>query len=208
LNSRLREKKGEWLYKQVYPVWRLRGRVFGVIGLGRIGSAAALRAKALGMDVIFYDPYAPDGRDKALGVRRVEGLDELLAQAHVVSPHCPLTTETHHIIGKEQIAKMPKGSFLVNTSRGGVVDVTAIPDALASGQLAGAGIDVLEIEPPSDDHPLIRAWRDPHHPAYDRLVVNPHSAFYCEEGMQEMRSKGAEACRRALLGLQQRNVVN
>jgi D-3-phosphoglycerate dehydrogenase/C-terminal binding protein len=208
LNSRLREKKGEWLYKQVYPVWRLRGRVFGVIGLGRIGSAAALRAKALGMDVIFYDPYAPDGRDKALGVRRVEGLDELLAQAHVVSPHCPLTTETHHIIGKEQIAKMPKGSFLVNTSRGGVVDVTAIPDALASGQLAGAGIDVLEIEPPSDDHPLIRAWRDPNHPAYDRLVVNPHSAFYCEEGMQEMRSKGAEACRRALLGLQQRNVVN
>ncbi len=208
LNSRLREKKGEWLYKQVYPVWRLRGRVFGIIGLGRIGSAAALRAKALGMDVIFYDPYAPDGRDKALGVRRVEGLDELLAQAHVVSPHCPLTPETYHIIGKDQIAKMPKGSFLVNTSRGGVVDVTAIPDALASGQLAGAGIDVLEIEPPNDDHPLIAAWRDPNHPAYDRLVVNPHSAFYCEEGMQEMRSKGAEACRRALLGLPQRNVVN
>jgi len=208
LNSRLREKKGEWLYKQVYPVWRLRGRVFGIIGLGRIGSAAALRAKALGMDVIFYDPYAPDGRDKALGVRRVETLDELLAQSHVVSPHCPLTPETFHIIGKEQIAKMKQGSFLVNTSRGSVVDVTAIPDALASGQLAGAGIDVLEIEPPNDDHPLIAAWRDPNHAAYDRLVVNPHSAFYCEEGMQEMRSKGAEACRRALLGLPQRNVVN
>ena len=73
---------------------------------------------------------------------------------------------------------------------------------------AGAGIDVLEIEPPTDDHPLIAAWRDPNHLAYDRLIVNPHSAFYCEEGMQEMRSKGAEACRRALLGLPQRNVVN
>ncbi len=208
LNSRLRDNQGEWLYKQAYPISRLRGKVFGVIGLGRIGSAAALRAKALGMEVIFYDPYAPDGRDKALGVRRVETLDELLAQSHVVSAHCPLTSETYHIIGKEQIARMPRGAFLVNTSRGGVVDVTAIPDALASGHLAGAAIDVLEIEPPADDHPLLVAWRDPNHPAYDRLILNPHSAFYCEEGMVEMRAKGSESCRRALLGLPQRNVVN
>jgi C-terminal binding protein len=207
-NSRLRDRQGEWSYKQAYPVWRLRGRVFGVVGLGRIGTAAALRAKALGMEVVFYDPYVPDGKDKALGVRRVESLDELLAQAHVVSPHCPLTPETYHLIGREQIAKMKQGSFLVNTSRGGVVDVTPIPDAIASGQLAGAGIDVLEIEPPSDDHPLLVAWRDPNHPAYGRLIVNPHAAFYCEEGMQEMRSKGAESCRRALLGLPLRNIVN
>ena len=103
---------------------------------------------------------------------------------------------------------MPPGSFLVNTSRGGVVDVTAIPDALASGQLAGAGIDVLEIEPPPDDHPLLVAWRDPDHPAYHRLIVNPHAAFYSEEGMQDMRAKGSERCRRALLGLPLRNVVN
>jgi len=179
-NSRLRDRQGEWLYKQAYPIWRLRGRVFGIIGLGRIGTAAALRAKALGMDVVFYDPYVPDGRDKATGVRRVEALDDLLALSHVLSPHCPLTTETYHVIGAAQIAKMPQGSFLVNTSRGGVVDVTAIPKALASGQLAGAGIDVLEIEPPSDDHPLLVAWRDPEHPAYHRLLVNPHAAFYSE----------------------------
>ncbi len=207
-NSRLRDRQGEWLYKQAYPIWRLRGRVFGIIGLGRIGTAAALRAKALGMEVVFYDPYVPDGRDKATGVRRVESLDELLALAHVLSPHCPLTTETYHLIGAEQIAKMPQGSFLVNTSRGGVVDVTAIPKALESGQLAGAGIDVLEIEPPSEDHPLLVAWRDPEHPAYHRLLVNPHAAFYSEEGMQEMRAKGSESCRRALLGLPLRNIVN
>jgi D-3-phosphoglycerate dehydrogenase/C-terminal binding protein len=207
-NSRLREKQGEWLYKQAYPVWRLRGRVFGIIGLGRIGIAAALRAKALGMEVVFYDPYVPDGRDKAIGVRRVETLEELLKQSHVVSPHCPLTAETYHIIGAKEIAQMPAGSFLVNTSRGGVVDVTAIPDALQSGHLAGAGIDVLEIEPPSDDHPLLVAWRDPKHPAYNRLLVNPHAAFYSEEGMNEMRAKGSESCRRALLGLQVRNIVN
>ncbi len=86
--------------------------------------------------------------------------------------------------------------------------MAAIPEAIASGQLAGAGIDVLEVEPPPDDHPLLLAWRDPKHPAYDRLIVNPHAAFYSEEGMQEMRAKGSESCRRALLGLPLRNVVN
>ena len=207
-NSRLRDRQGEWLYTQGMPIWRLRGRVFGIVGLGRIGGAAALRAKSLGMDVAFYDPYAPDGRDKSLGVRRVETLDELLAEAHVVSMHCPLTTETQHMLNARTIAKMKRGSFLVNTARGGVVDVTAIPDALRSGQLAGAGIDVLEIEPPSDDHPLLVAWRDPEHPAYHRLIVNPHTAFYSEEGLLDMRLKGTESCRRALLGLPLRNVVN
>jgi D-3-phosphoglycerate dehydrogenase/C-terminal binding protein len=207
-NSRLRDRQGEWLYTQGMPVWRLRGRVFGIVGLGRIGGAAALRAKALGMEVVFYDPYAPDGRDKSLGVRRVETFDELLAEAHVLSMHCPLTTETQHMLNARTIAKMKRGSFLVNTARGGVVDVTAIPDALRSGQLAGAGIDVLEIEPPSDDHPLLVAWRDPEHPAYHRLIVNPHTAFYSEEGLLDMRLKGTESCRRALLGLPLRNVVN
>jgi phosphoglycerate dehydrogenase-like enzyme len=207
-NSKLRDSQGEWLYTQAVPIWRLRGRVFGIIGLGRIGGATALRAKSLGMDVVFYDPYAPDGRDKSLGVRRVETLDELLAQAHVISPHCPLTAETFHMLNADTIAKMKRGSFLINTSRGGVVDVTAIPAALASGQLAGAGIDVLEVEPPPEDHPLLVAWRDRQHPAYHRLIVNPHSAFYSEEGLLDMRMKGTEACRRALLGLPIRNVVN
>ncbi len=207
-NSRLREAQGDWMFTQAAPVWRLRGRVFGIVGLGRIGSAAALRAKSLGMDVVFHDPYAPDGRDKSLGVRRVESLEALLAEAHVVSMHCPLTPETYHLINAETIAQMKRGSFLVNTARGGVVDVTAIPAALAAGQLAGAGIDVLEQEPPPADHPLLVAWRDPQHPAYHRLIVNPHAAFYSEEGLQDMRIKGTEACRRAMLGLPLRNIVN
>ena len=207
-NSHLRDGKGEWGYQLAQPVWRLRGRVFGIIGLGRIGTAVALRAKALGMDVVFYDPYVPDGRDKSIGVRRLETLDELLAASHVLSPHCPLSDETHHMIRAETIARMKPGSFLVNTSRGGVVDTAAIPEAIATGQLAGAGIDVLEAEPPPDDHPLLVAWRDPAHPAHHRLIVNPHAAFYSEEGMQDMRIKGSEACRRALLGMPLRNVVN
>jgi len=208
LNSRLRDALGPWMYTQAVPVRRLRGRGFGVVGLGRIGTAAALRAKALGMDVLFVDPYKPDGYDKSLGIRRVETLEELLAQSFVVSLHCPLTDETRHLINERTIAEMPDGSYLVNTARGGIVDAAAIPPALASGKLAGAAIDVLEGEPPSPDSPLIAAWRNPNHPAYHRLLVNPHAAFYCEEGLMDMRTKGAEACRRAMLGLPIRNVVN
>ncbi|MGH7202902.1 MAG: NAD(P)-dependent oxidoreductase, partial [Candidatus Levyibacteriota bacterium] len=132
----------------------------------------------------------------------------LLALAHVVSSHCPLTAETRHIMCKETIEQMPLGSYLVNTSRGAVVDTGAIPGAIASGRLAGAGIDVLEHEPPPPDDPLIAAWRNPRHPAHQRVIVNPHTAFYSEEGLMDMRVKGAEACRRALLGLPLRNVVN
>jgi D-3-phosphoglycerate dehydrogenase/C-terminal binding protein len=160
------------------------------------------------MDVRFYDPYVPDGRDKSLGVSRVETMDELLAESHAVSLHCPLTAETRHLINAATIAKLPPGSLLINTARGAIVDTTALPAALASGHLSGAGIDVLEVEPPPADHPLLVAWRDPQHPAYDRLIINPHAAFYSQEGLLDMRIKGSQACRRALLGLPLRNVVN
>jgi D-3-phosphoglycerate dehydrogenase/C-terminal binding protein len=209
LTGRLRDQRGPWSYSQVRPRHRLRGRGFGVVGLGRIGTAAALRAKALGMDVLFYDPYVPDGRDRSLGIRRVETLAELLAQSYVVSTHCPLTPETRHLINRETLRQMASGSYLVNTARGGVVDVLAVLEALTAGHhLAGAAIDVLEEEPPPDNHPLVVAWRDPKHPAHDRLILNPHAAFYSEEGLLDMRIKGSENCRRVLLGQPPRNVVN
>jgi D-3-phosphoglycerate dehydrogenase/C-terminal binding protein len=207
-NGRLQRKEGPWAYMPVAPLYRLRGRVFGVIGLGRIGTATALRAKALGMDVAFYDPYKADGHDKALGIRRVEKLDDLLRQSFVLSVHTPLTEETRHIVDARAIGLMPDGSYLVNTARGATVDATAIPAAIRSGKLAGAGIDVLPFEPPADDHPLLVAWRDPADPCHDRVIVNPHSAFYSEEGLLDMRVKGSQACRRALLGEPLRNVVN
>jgi len=208
VNSRLRAAEGPWSYRQIVPLARLRGRVFGVVGLGRIGTATALRAKALGMEVVFYDPYKPDGYDKALGIRRVETLLELLAQSLVVSLHCPLTEETWRMIDSAAISQMSRGSYLINTARGGVVETSAVPEAIASGRLAGAAIDVLTAEPPADDDPLLVAWRDPDHPAHHRLIVNPHMAFYSEEGLLDIRLKTAEACRRALLGQPLRNVVN
>jgi len=207
-NSRLQRGVGQWSYREAGRVHRLRGRVFGMIGLGRIGMATAIRAKSFGMDVVFYDPYVSDGLDKALGIRRVETLPELLKQSHAVSVHTPLTPETTHIVDAAAIAMMPKGSYLINTARGACVDTSAIPAAIASGQLSGAGIDVLATEPPAEDDPLLVAWRDPNHPAFDRVILNPHGAFYSEEGLLDMRRKGAQTCLRALLGQPYRNVVN
>ena len=207
-NSRLRAEQGPWMFYQAAPLHRLRGQVFAIVGLGRIGTATAIRAKALGLDVVFFDPYLPDGAEKALGIRRALTLSELLRQANVLSLHCPLTPETLHLIDAVAIAQMPRGSYLVNTARGKVVDTVAVPAAIASGQLAGAGIDVLEHEPPTAGDTLVAAWRNPEHPAFHRVIINPHAAFYSEEGLMDMRTKGSTACRNALLGLPLRNVVN
>jgi len=207
-NTRLRDQPDPWMYWVAQPLHRLRGRVFGIVGLGRIGTATALRAKALGMHVQFYDPLKPDGYDKAVGVERVETLKDLMQQSFILSLHCPLTKDTRHLINSQTLVWMPDGSYLVNTSRGDVVDLAAVPPALASGKLAGAAIDVLPDEPPRPDNPLIAAWRDPQHAAFERLIINPHAAFYSEEGLVDMRRKGAEACRRALTGVTLRNVIN
>lgn len=207
-NQRLRHTPDPWMYHVAAPIHRLRDRVFAVVGMGRIGTATALRAKACGMTVRFYDPYKPDGYDKANGVERVESLQTLLADAQILSVHCPLTPETHHMINAESISWMPRGGCLVNTARGDVVELGAVAEALRSGQLSGAAIDVLPVEPPTADDALLTAWRDPTHPAYDRLIINPHAAFYSEEGLTDMRRKGSEACLRAITGMMLRNIVN
>ncbi|MEL6106922.1 MAG: C-terminal binding protein [Planctomycetota bacterium] len=208
LTTRLRRGLGQWNVDQALPVPRLRDRRFGIIGCGRIGTATALRAKAFGFEVAFFDPYVPDGLDKALGVTRVESLEALLGSSYIVSLHCPLNEETRGLIGVDELALMPRGSYLVNTSRGGVVDTGAVVQSLAADHLRGAGIDVLEREPPPLDSKVLQAWRDPEHPAHDRLLLTPHTAFYCDEGCEEFRTKGAQEVRRALLGQPLRNIVN
>jgi len=208
LNARLRAGIGRWAPQEAAPLTRLRGAVFGIVGLGRIGTATALRAKAFGLDVCYFDPYKSDGYDKAIGIRRCDRLEELLATSLVISLHCPLSPETRHLISADSISRMRPGSYLVNTARGAIVDTSAVPPALASGQLAGVGLDVLPEEPPRSHDPLMTAWRDPQHQAYHRLIINPHAAFYSEQGMLDLRRKTAQACLRALTGQPLRNVVN
>jgi D-3-phosphoglycerate dehydrogenase/C-terminal binding protein len=207
-NLHCKRSDATWNYLPGAPLYRLRGRVFGVIGLGRIGIATAVRAKSLGMDVVFFDPYRVDGFDKALGIRRCDTLEALFRESHVLSFHCPLTSETREMLNAETLSWITPGSYVVNTARGPIIDTSVIPDAIRSGRLAGVGLDVLPVEPPETMDSLLNAWRDPTDAVFDRVIINPHAAFYCEEGLREMRIKAATSCRRALRGEPLRNQVN
>jgi phosphoglycerate dehydrogenase-like enzyme len=191
-------RAGRWSVGDAFGTPRLRGQTLGLIGCGRIGTAMARRGQVLGMRVVFYDPGLPDGIDKALGIERVYTLEELLPQARFLSLHCPLTPQTWRLINAETLAQLPHGAYVVNTARGGVIDSQALFAALQSGQVAYAGLDVVEREPL--DHEGLRA-----HP---RVLWTPHSAFYSVESFAEMRIKGAYEARRVLLGEAVRNAVN
>jgi phosphoglycerate dehydrogenase-like enzyme len=191
-------RSGSWTYQSAIGTPRLRGKTLGLIGCGRIGTATALRAKALGLDVVFHDPYLRQGMDKALGIRRVYSLAELLEQSHFISLHCYLDEKTRHIINAETVARMRPGVILINTARGPCIDEQALLDGLDSGRISAAGLDVVEREPLDD--PRLR-----NHP---RILFTPHSAFYSVEGFVELRTKTAEEVRRILLGEAPRNPVN
>ncbi|MFP6855348.1 MAG: C-terminal binding protein, partial [Opitutales bacterium] len=128
MQVRARAGDTPWSPELARPLYRLRGRTLGIVGLGRIGSALALRAKAVGFKVSFHDPYLPDGMDKALGILRVESLEELLEQSQVLSIHCPGTQETNELIGKRELDLLPEGAYLVNTARGSIVNENAVVD--------------------------------------------------------------------------------
>ena len=147
------------------------GETMGIVGLGNIGRQFAQRAKALGMEVIAYDPYLDDAVFTAHGAERVARLEDLLRRADHVSIHTPLTPETHHMFSDAQFALMKPTAILVNTARGKVVDQAALVKALRAQQIAGAGLDVFEVEPLPADSPLF---------AFDNVVLSPHSAFYSE----------------------------
>ncbi|WAR22454.1 CTBP-like protein [Mya arenaria] len=126
---------------------RIRGDTLGIVGLGRVGQAVALRAKVFGFNVIFYDPYLPDGVEKSLGITRVYTLQDLLFQSDCVSLHCNLNEHNHHLINDYTIKQMRPGAFLVNTARGGLVDEHALAAALKDGRVRAAALDVHENEP-------------------------------------------------------------
>jgi D-3-phosphoglycerate dehydrogenase len=163
-----RVRGGTWDRALLEPMPRLRGATVGLLGFGRIGRAMAERCRAFGMRVVAYDPYLP--ADTA-GVELL-GLDALLGAADLVSCHLPHNASTHHLLGEAQFRAMKRTAYFVNTSRGKIVDEAALARALREGWIAGAGLDVLEQEPPDPANPLLRL---------PNAIVTPHAAGFSDE---------------------------
>jgi len=193
-----RAKNGEWDWRAVGRVPRLRGLCLGLVGFGRIGSAVARRAQAFGLQVAFYDPYLPSGVEKVHAVTRHETLHDLLDWSQIVSVHVPLTAETRHLIGRAELARLTPETILINTARGDVIDQQALIESLAAGHVGQVGLDVLSGEPHVPD-----ALR-----TSERVLLTPHSAFYADASLAEVRYKAAATVRRLLSGQPERNIVN
>jgi C-terminal binding protein len=197
-----------WRYINDPLVRRSSVQTFGIVGMGRIATAVALRAKAFGFRVVFYDPHLPNGVELGLGVQRAATLEELLSQTDTLSVHTPLTRETRGLLGLQELSLLPKGAVVVNTARGPIIDIDALATLLKSGHLAGVGLDVVPVEPPVEPVPeLLRAYRAREDWTLGRLIITPHSAFYTPQAWDDIRSKSAETMRAALLGPRPQNVI-
>jgi glycerate dehydrogenase len=171
-------KRGDWSQSRFfclldYPVRELAGKTLGIVGYGHLGRGVAKVAEAFGMKVLLAKRNIQDQRPGRVG------LSELLPQVDVVSLHCPLTEETRHLIGARELALMKKDAILINTARGGLVDEVALLDALQNQRIGGAGLDVLQQEPPPADHPLLTA-------ELSNLIITPHTAWISRESRQRL----------------------
>jgi D-3-phosphoglycerate dehydrogenase/(S)-sulfolactate dehydrogenase len=190
-------KAGKW-EKKKFQGHELAGKTLGVVGIGNIGSVLVDRALALKMRVLAYDPFISADAAQKLGVELV-GLDTLWGQSDVVSLHVPLTEQTRNLVNAGVLATMKKGAILVNCARGGIVDERALAEALASGHLGGAAMDVFEKEPPPADHPLFR---------FDNFVCTPHIGASTEEAQSAVAVAIAEQLAAFLNGGVVKNAVN
>jgi D-3-phosphoglycerate dehydrogenase len=191
-------RAGSFDLAAVRPLFQTRGRVFGIIGLGLIGTATARKAAGLGYEVIGYDTAAEPGAATFHGFTSVS-LDELLERSQVVSLHTPLTEVPRGMIGAEQLARMRTDAIVVNTSRGGVIDGAALVEALRTRSILGAAIDVHESEPLAAGDPLTQ---------FDSVVLTPHLAWYTEESYDELKRRTVANVVEVCAGRSPRNIVN
>lgn len=208
LEAQRRPQPAAWTYQRD-PLLRRSGvQTFGIIGLGRIGTAVALRAKALQFRVVVFDPHMPNGTELGVGVERAPTLEALMERTDTLSIHAPLTPETRGMVSRAMLERMPKGGVVVNTARGPIVDVEALADLLRRGHLAGVGLDVLPVEPPVEPIPeILRAFRAREAWTEGRLIITPHSAFFTPQAWDDTRLKAAETMRAALMGPRPQNVI-
>jgi D-3-phosphoglycerate dehydrogenase len=193
-----RVRAARWNAKDAVPVYRLRGQVLGLVGFGKIPKALASKTAPLGLQRIAFDPYIDEVTFTALGVKKVD-FHTLLAEADFVSIHTPLTSETRGLIGDAALRTMKPTAYLINTARGPLVDEEVLARALKEGWIAGAALDVLATEPPTQSHPLL---------GLDNVILTPHVAFYSEASLQELQRKAAEEVASVLSGQSPRYPVN
>jgi len=192
-------KMGDWGGSvSPVPLRRLRGKNLGVIGLGRIGLAVAGKAQALGINVLGYDPYI-SGNTAAMDNIAITSLEDLLEQGDYISVHTPLNDNTRGLIGKNELSRMKPTCYLVNCARGPIVDEMALYQALLSGSIAGAGLDVMEDTEPRADNPLFELAN---------VIVTPHVAFLSNESVNELEVRTAQATKNVLLGQMPEFLVN
>jgi D-3-phosphoglycerate dehydrogenase len=191
-------RAGRWDVGAVMPLHRIAGRLLGVVGFGAIGRAVARKARALGYRVVAYEVTAQAGGTADDGTPFV-ALDDLFEQAHAVSLHVPYLPSTHHLVDEVRLRRMRADAVLVNTARGGLVDTAALVRVLDEGHLGGAALDVLEVEPPAPDDPVVR------HP---RILVTPHAAWYSEESVAVLKETCVRNALDALAGRAVAHAVN
>jgi D-3-phosphoglycerate dehydrogenase len=160
-------KNGAWTREHLSPMGHISGQTLGIVGIGNIGRAMGRKAKGLGMNVIAFDPNVSSWDFKEYGIEFVSSINELCQRSDYVSLHCPLLESTRKIMGAEQFKMMKKTAYLINCSRGPVVDEKALIDALNNNEIAGAGLDVFEEEPTPKDNPLLKM---------ENVMVTPHTA--------------------------------
>ena len=168
---------GQWDFSDLFPLYRLEGKTLGIIGVGRIGSRVYLKLRSFGFNIIGCDPYLTAERVEELGITLVSH-EEVFRTADYVTIHTPLTDETRHLVNATTLGWMKPTAYLVNTSRGPMVDHDALADALKRKQIAGAAIDVYDVEPPPPDYPLF---------GLDNAILSPHMAWASEEAGWEIR---------------------
>jgi D-3-phosphoglycerate dehydrogenase len=191
-------RSGNYGLAAVKPLRRIAGKIFGVIGLGRIARAAAQKARGIGYTVIGTDIAFEPGTTTDDGIRVVT-FDEVLSQSDVVSLHVPLMAATKHLINAAALSKMKRDALLINTARGGVIDTEALLEALRNKTIRGAGLDVFETEPLPKDHPLT---------TLDNVVLTPHAGYYSEESLYELKTRPVQNAAEVLSGRMPRNILN
>ena len=191
-------RSGKWDSSIGEKMYRLRGKTLGVIGFGNIAKSVIQKIKSFGLEVRVYSPRTSDKEIESHGAVKVS-FESLLSESDIITIHAPLTPETHHMFKFQQFIQMKNSAYLINTARGGIIDSGALEKALKSGEIAGAGIDVLEAEPPYVDEPLLYM---------NNVVITPHAAFISEESIHELQVTAARCVAQVLSGQLPETVIN